>query len=49
MFSKLIVVLAVTSLAALAVRYLSDAEDLAGLERQAAGELDELREHLFQR
>ena len=49
MFSKLILVLAVSSVAALAIRYLSDAEDLASLERQAAGELDELREHLFRR
>lgn len=49
MFSKLILVLAVTSLAALAIRYLSDAEDIASLERQVAGELDDLREHLFRR
>ncbi len=49
MFSRLVFMLAVGSLAALAIRYLSDAEDMASLERQVAGELDELREHLFRR
>jgi len=49
MLSKLIVLLAVSSLAALVIRYLSDADDTARLERQVAGDLDALREHLFQR
>jgi hypothetical protein len=49
MFTKLILVLAVSSLAALALRYLSDADDEASLEREIAGQLDGLREHLFRR
>jgi hypothetical protein len=42
-------VLAVSSLAVLALRLFGGAEDAASLEREAAGELDALREHLFRR
>jgi hypothetical protein len=49
MISRIALVLAVSSLAALAVRLLMAEEDEAILERKAAGELDALREHLFKR
>ncbi len=49
MLSKMMLVLAIGSLAALALRYLSEADDEAGLAREVAGQLDELREHLFRR
>ncbi len=48
--SKIVVTLAVSSLAALALFYLIvDNNDEARLEREAAGQLDALREHLFKR
>lgn len=49
MFTKLVIVLALTSLAALALELLSEPEDGAVLEQEVAGQLDALREHLFRR
>jgi hypothetical protein len=47
--SKIVVSLAISSLAALALYYLIERDDEARLEREAAGQLDALREHLFKR
>jgi hypothetical protein len=49
MLSRFVLVLAVSSLAVFALRYLGAAEDEASLERKVAGQLDALREHLFKR
>jgi len=49
MLYKVAVVLAVTSLTALALRFLSGPQDEAALEAEVAGQLDALREHLFGR
>lgn len=49
MLSRIVFVLAVSSLAVLALRFLSASEDEASLEREVAGQLDGLREHLFKR
>ncbi|HEY6394182.1 MAG TPA: hypothetical protein VIX12_02120 [Candidatus Binataceae bacterium] len=49
MLTKIVVVLALTSLAAVALRYVSEAEDAASLEREVARQLEALREHLFRR
>ncbi|HEY6418045.1 MAG TPA: hypothetical protein VIX59_03495 [Candidatus Binataceae bacterium] len=49
MFSKIVIVLAMTSLAALAMRYFSESDDESVLQREVAGQLDALREHLFRR
>jgi len=49
MLSKLIVILAVTSLAAVAFRLIYDEESEAELRARVTNELDSLREHLFKR
>jgi hypothetical protein len=49
MLSKVIFVIAVTSLAAVALRYFIAEDDEANLEREVSGQLDALREHLFRR
>ncbi len=49
MLSKLILVLAVTSLAAVAFRLFYDEESEAELKARVTDELDSLREHLFKR
>lgn len=49
MLSRIMFVFAVGSLAFLALRLFGDGEDVASLEREVAGELDALREHLFKR
>ncbi len=49
MLYKVAVMLAVTSLAALALRLVSEPRDEAALEAEVAGQLDALREHLFGR
>lgn len=49
MLSKLVIVLALASLAAVAVDYLGEREDGAVLEQEVAGQLDALRKHLFRR
>jgi hypothetical protein len=49
MLYKLAFVLAVTSLAALALRMFNGPEVEATLEQEVAGQLDALREHLFKR
>ncbi len=49
MLYKVVVMVAMSSLAALALRLLAEREDEANLEREVAGELDVLREHLFRR
>lgn len=49
MLSRLVVALAITSLATLALYYLVERNDEARLEREAVGQLDALREHLFGR
>jgi hypothetical protein len=41
--------IALSSLAALGLRLLRERQDEANLEREVAGELDVLREHLFRR
>jgi hypothetical protein len=48
MLSRIMFVLAVTSLAALALRFFGSVDE-ASLEREAAGNLDALRDHLFKR
>ncbi|MGH7949376.1 MAG: hypothetical protein ACREQF_09145 [Candidatus Binataceae bacterium] len=47
MLYKVAVALALTSLAALAMRWLSEPRDEAALEAEVAWQLDSLREHLF--
>jgi hypothetical protein len=49
MLSKVVLVLAFASLVVAAARYFGVDDDLAVLEREAAGQLDALREHLFRR
>ena len=49
MLSKIVFVLAVSSLAVLALRLFNEREDEASLEKEVAGDLDALREHLFKR
>jgi len=49
MLYKVAVMLAVTSLAALALHLVSEPRDEAALEAEVAGQLDALREHLFGR
>jgi len=49
MLSKLIVVLAVTSLAAVAFRLMYGEESEADLKARITDELDSLRDHLFKR
>ena len=49
MLSKLVIVLALTSLAALVIELMGESEDGAVLEQEVAGQLDGLREHLFRR
>jgi hypothetical protein len=49
MLSKFVIVLALASLAALALEYLGGSDDGAVLEQEVAGQLDALRRHLFQR
>jgi hypothetical protein len=49
MLSKIVVVLALTSLAALAMRYFSESDDEMLLQREVADQLDALRAHLFRR
>ncbi len=47
MFSKIVFALAFTSVAAVLLYYMREAEDETKLRAEAAGSLDELREHLF--
>lgn len=49
MLLKIIVVLAVTSLMALALKQMRDAAGEGALEQEVAGQLNALREHLFNR
>jgi hypothetical protein len=49
MLSKFFIVLALASMAALALEYLGESENGAVLEQEVAGQLDALRKHLFQR
>jgi len=49
MLTKFVIVLALASLAALALEYLGGSDDGAVLEQEVAGQLDALRRHLFQR
>jgi hypothetical protein len=50
MLSRIVIVLAVASLAALALEILSeDRLDRSALEQEVVGQLDALREHLFRR
>ena len=49
MLSKLVIVLALASLTALALQYMGEAENGAALEQEVAGQLDALRKHLFRR
>jgi hypothetical protein len=49
MFSKLVIVLALASLAAITLEFLGESENGAVLEQEVAGQLDALREHLFRR
>jgi hypothetical protein len=49
MFSKLVIILALASLAAVALELLGESENGAVLEQEVAGQLDALREHLFRR
>ncbi len=49
MFSKILLVLAATSIAALAMRLLDGEEREDALEREVVGQLNALREHLFKR
>jgi hypothetical protein len=49
MVTKLALMLAFASLAAFAMRILSGHDDEAVLEREVAGQMDALREHLFRR
>jgi len=47
MFSKIVFALVLTSVAAVLLYYMREAEDETKLRSEAAGSLDELREHLF--
>ena len=49
MLSKLVIVLALASLAAAALEFLGGSEDGAVLEQEVAGQLDALRKHLIRR
>jgi hypothetical protein len=49
MLSKIVIVLGVTSLAYLALRFIADRDQDAALEEKVASQLDALREHLFRR
>ena len=49
MVSKVVIVLALASLAAVVFEYLRESEDGALLEQEVAGQLDALRERLFRR
>jgi hypothetical protein len=49
MFSKILLVLTATSVAALAMRWLGSNEREDALRREVVGQLDALREHLFKR
>jgi len=49
MLSKIAIILTFASLAALALKYFGESADQALLEDEVAGQLDELREHLFRR
>jgi hypothetical protein len=49
MLSKIFVVLAVTSLAALGLKLMQAAASETALEQEVAGQLNALREHLFNR
>ncbi len=49
MFSKVLLVLAATSIAALAMRWLDSEEREDALEREVVRQLNALREHLFKR
>lgn len=49
MFSKVVFALVLTSVAAVVLYYMREAEDETKLRLEAAGSLDELREHLFRR
>ncbi|HTR63519.1 MAG TPA: hypothetical protein VMH37_17550, partial [Candidatus Binataceae bacterium] len=49
MLSKLVIVLALASLAAVTLELLGESENGAVLEQEVAGQLDALREHLFRR
>lgn len=49
MFSRIVVILALTSLAALAMLYLGESDDEAVLKRELDEQFDSLREHLLGR
>ena len=49
MFSKIVIALALASLAAVALGFLGESENGAALEQEVAGQLDALRKHLFRR
>jgi hypothetical protein len=49
MLSKLVVMLALASAVALAMRLFGEAEDEAALRQEVAGQLDELRARLLRR
>jgi hypothetical protein len=49
MLSKFVVMLALASAVAFALRYFSEAEDEAVLKQEVAGQIDELRARLLRR
>ncbi len=49
MLSKFVIMLALASAVAYAVRYFSEAEDEAVLKQEVAGQIDELRARLLRR
>jgi hypothetical protein len=49
MFSKIVIALALASLAVVALEFLGESENGAALEQEVAGQLDALRKHLFRR
>ncbi len=49
MLTKIAIVLAFASLAALAMRVFGESRNEANLAREVEGQLDALREHLFRR
>jgi hypothetical protein len=49
MLSKIVFTAALMSITAVLFYYLGDSNDEARMEREAAGQLDALREHLFRR
>jgi hypothetical protein len=49
MLSKFVIMLAIASAVAFAIRYFGELEDEVVLKQEVAGQLDDLRERLFRR